>query len=242
MINILIIPDVHGEKSWKIPADAAILAGKKIIFLGDYADGYDITSNECIANLKQIILLKRMHPKLVTLLLGNHDFAYVFNEMGTSGFDPLAAFDYYQVFQKNWSLFDLAWGYTNEDGKYTLFTHAGLTKSFYKSILWEIEDENSKLHRLLKDVDFSILPLHELLNYIKDDNDLLWEIGRARNGYYLSGSIVWADKSELLREPYPGINQVVGHTCGYSIDIQIRNGNTLYFTDNLYRLPLSITL
>ena len=245
-MKLLAIPDVHGTATWKFSANKAVLSGDThIVFLGDYADGYDIKATDCIFNLKQIIAFKKIYPTKVTLLLGNHDLAYVFEHSSITGYDPMFAYEYRMLFQENWNLFDIAWGYEDKAGQYTLLTHAGLTQQHYESISWDIEDERTLLHKVLVEygtVDWKTLPLHDLLNYLKEDDTLLWEIGRARKGDYPVGSVVWADRNELVFDPYPGINQIVGHTCGPGVEIVKSRGNTLYFTDNWGRLPLAIEL
>lgn len=243
ILEVLTIPDVHGEIFWKEVAEQAIYDGIRVIFLGDYIDtrNKNITPSDCYNNLLKIILLKKMYPDMVTLLLGNHDLAYVFDKFTTTGYQATYALEYQRVFNENWELFDLAWGYQGKK-RYTLFTHAGLTKSHYENIKWDITHENSSIYRFFKDSDWQSLTIVEVLNLIKNDENLLWEVGHVRRGQSQTGSIIWADKSELTFEPLEGIDQVVGHTCGYAIEVKKVKDDTLYFVDNWYHSPLLLTL
>jgi len=240
MKEFVAIPDVHGESSWYDIASHSLSQGKHVIFIGDYVDNRFVDPIDCYKNLLKIITFKKIHMDSVTLLLGNHDLAYVFNQYGTSGFNPGLSLDYLKAFNENWDLFDLAYGHQGKD-KYTLFTHAGLTKSHYANIVWDITHESS-IRRFFKDEDWEALPLHEVLNRLKNDQNLLWEVGEIRKGHSLSGSTVWADKSELKAEPFEGIDQVVGHTCEQGIEIAKVKNDTLYFIDNWYHSPLMLTL
>lgn len=238
-MKILVIPDIHGLDTWQNQVYRALnfTNDTHIIFLGDYVDSFDIPLHLIEKNLKSIINLKKKFPDRITCLLGNHDYAYIFGKMSTSGFQASYWDRYKEIFNSNWRHFNLAWGYTSEDGKYTLLTHAGLTKSFYDDIVKEIEAEDSIMHNILVDeaeTPWKELPLHELLNYFIDKIDLLWKIGPSRTRGYspnLTGSIVWADKSELIKYAYPGINQIVGHTNEDYIDIRKLGNDTLYFID-----------
>ena len=78
--KILVIPDVHGIDTWEEPAYKAVHAGIDVIFLGDYCDSFDIDPIKILDNLKKIIKFKEKFPDKISLLLGNHDYAYVFSK------------------------------------------------------------------------------------------------------------------------------------------------------------------
>ena len=71
--------------------------------------------------------------------------------------------------------------------------------------------------------------MHETLNYFKDKFSILWQVGWRTSFPSGPGSIIWADKGEILEDGYPGINQIIGHTPSYSIEKIDRNGDELYF-------------
>jgi len=92
--------------------------------------------------------------------------------------------------------------------------------------------KGSILNRMYDDEeDYKLSPIHEVLNYLKDNITLLWIIGYVRGGVNKTGSIIWADKSELIRDRYIGINQIVGHTGAYFIDVNEKNDDNIYFID-----------
>lgn len=235
-MRTLFIGDIHGSTDWKWIYEKLSMFDK-IIFVGDYVDSFHIMPVNIIDNLKSIINLKKSYPDKVHTLLGNHDYAYVFHKWATSGFRHEYCVEIKSIFDSNWDLFDLAWGYTskdklNKDGsrKYTLVTHAGMTKYFYSLIEEKFEDGNSILNKIYSSLDTPD-PLHEKLNYLKDDIDLLWKVGRARGGGHMCGSIIWADKSELLSNRMEGFDQIVGHTSSYFLEINEKNDDNIYFID-----------
>ena len=242
-MKVLFIGDIHGITSWKEPALNAIKSGTKVVFLGDYVDTHDsnIKPYQIYDNLVNIIEFKKTHPDSVTLLLGNHDYAYVFAKIYTTGFNFHLWWDYRQVINDNWDLFDIAWGFQGKN-KYTLVTHAGLTSYFYGEIERTINDPTEVLYDILVDEldkDWKELPLHELLNYFKDQVRLMWKIGIKRNGDDFTGSIIWADKKELCWYNYQGINQIVGHTNNYYIEMEQVGDDQLFFIDAHYKNNLS---
>jgi len=235
MAKLLIIPDVHGIDSWKESVCEALLTNDvHIIFLGDYVDSFTIDTYKILDNLYEIIKLKKIYPDRITLLLGNHDYAYVFGKVAISGFNFVRWANYRQAFNDNWDLFDLAWGFQGQY-KYTLITHAGLTESFFREVVRDITDKKSVMYDVLineTDISWIDMPLHTLLNYFKDQCGLMWQIGLERWGIYESGSIIWADRRELINDSFKGIDQIVGHTALNSLEIvKTKNNDNLYFTD-----------
>jgi hypothetical protein len=235
-MKLLVIPDVHGLDAWKDQVkDIMHMPDSHVVFLGDYVDsrGEQLGGYEIMSNLNDIIDFKNRYPEKVTLLLGNHDYAYIFGKTAMSGFNVDMWPVYRSIINDNWKLFDIAWGYTALDGKYTLLTHAGLTNWFYAAVVRAINDPEHVMNKILgEDELWKSLPLHELLNYFKDQCELMWKIGTMRWGSSPSGSILWADKRELMLDPYPKIDQMVGHTPGKYIDIRLtKNGERLYFSD-----------
>lgn len=201
--KILIIPDVHGRTFWK----SALESGdyQTIVFLGDYADPYEmegITNRDALKNFESIIAFKQQNPEKVVLLLGNHDLHYYstyYCELARSSrYDPVSAVPLHRLFTKYSSLFQLAWE-TDWGSRHYLFSHAGITQSW-----------------LQRNMELIGQPDAEHLNRLLHSNEglaSLAQVGRMRWGSYPSGSIVWADIDELLgSNPLPGVYQIVGHT------------------------------
>ena len=223
MSKIMIIGDIHGKSDWIKYATEALKAGIEVVFLGDYVDSFDKKPWEIEQNLLRIIAFKKKADKRkawitkVTLLLGNHDYSYIMGKFNTSGYDAVWAEKYREIFNKNWNLFDLAWGhFADFTREYTLVTHAGLTETYWKNYISRKELPHYEfVQKILGEDAFDKKPIHKILNVLKDKFGLLWKIGDHRGGSGTPG-LLWADLSELIDDPMPGINQIVGHTGWHS--------------------------
>jgi hypothetical protein len=210
--KIVFIGDIHGRDGWIDIANDALRNFRHVVFLGDYVDSFHIRPVIIKQNLEAIIGFKIQNHDKVTLLLGNHDWAYIYDRTGISGFKWQVWQDYKKIFKDNIDLFDNAWGYTNPSTKkYTLATHAGLTYTYWnKYILPDLKNPESKLYKLTEGNGLE-MEIHEILNFM-NGSEIFWKVGNMRGG---SGtpSPLWADYLELLDDPYPDINQVFGHTA-----------------------------
>ena len=238
----VIVSDIHGRTDWQKHVNLCLkspIDDLHIIFIGDYVDSFHIDPQLILENLKVIIGLKKKHPNKVTLLLGNHDYAYMFELSQISGYNHIFAPQYKKLFSDNWGLFDLAYGFGTFDWRkrsyqdYTLITHAGLTDYFfYWHILDAIKNKENTMHHLLGKT-YKQYSLHEVINFFKDKRNQMWIVGYNRGGYYPSGSILWADMDELIKNPFKNINQIVGHTSQkVNITVMKDDKNFIYFTDN----------
>lgn len=206
--KVLIIPDVHGRTFWK---DA--VKGREdwhIIFLGDYHDPYpyeSITQQESLENFKEIIELKKLHDKNVTLLIGNHDCTYCF-EWGRyicdCRTDEFRHTDISKIFETNRKLFQMAIELNVGDKEY-VFSHAPILKKWaegfkYDKIATPIEYFNDAFQ--VKDENFEqslccCSPFR--MSYLNDG----------------VGSMVWADVRELVlmqEELFLDDYAIFGHT------------------------------
>ena len=201
--DMLIIPDVHGRGFWKKAVEEH--TDLPVIFLGDYMDPYPqegINNEIALENFKQIMDFKRKNAERVILLIGNHDMHYMSKPfarlaMGTR-FSQLMHPILSQIFKDNERFFHLACS-VEYDGKIVLFTHAGVSKIWY-------EDN--------KDVLDGDIPgcLNNLMN-TDEGIEALANIGGCRGGYHNSGSILWADVSEVMSAvALPRYYQIFGHT------------------------------
>lgn len=236
-MKLLLIPDVHGRHFWKEPVKEAIKSKDvHIIFLGDYVDSFNVEGYKILQNLRDIIAFKKKFPNKVTLLLGNHDYAYIHNFFQITGFNSAMMYDYKKLFEKYKDLFQLAWGYQGTH-RYTLVTHAGLTQGFYDILLKKAKNKKEHIHLFLSDLvndkysSIYKIPIHDFLNYFKDQTDIMWNVSHYRGGAHQYGSFIWADKRELDAYNIKGIDQIIGHTNLSNITIKKIDEDTLYFID-----------
>jgi len=218
--KVLFIGDIHGLSEWRELALDGIKSFYEIVFLGDYMDSFHVSPAIQLDNLKALVAFLRKKPKFgkVTALYGNHDYAYLHAYHSISGYQHNQAYIYREIFEKNRDLFNIAWGYTGDNGKYTLATHAGLTYNFWKNHILPLFDEGGYLNQLTEGKGPTSLSIHETLNYLVDKKELMWKVGSMRGGWGTPGPI-WADYRELIEDPYPGINQVFGHTPKAAVSI-----------------------
>ena len=191
--GLLIIPDVHGRDFWKEAVDCNKY--ERIVFLGDYTDPYDIegiTNEGAVDNFESIIAFKQNNPDKVVLLLGNHDLHYYsdyyYELAGGVRYDPISAIILQRLFQDNSQYFQLAWE-TDWGNKHYLFSHAGITMSWFMRNLHQIQKPDAThLNRLLK---------------TNEGLETLAQVGAIRWGPYPSGSAVWADSSSVSSQTRP---------------------------------------
>ncbi|MDD5649081.1 MAG: metallophosphoesterase [Candidatus Nanoarchaeia archaeon] len=229
--KILFIGDIHGNNDWKDIAEEGLKRFYEIVFLGDYVDSFFIKPIDQIKNLKELIHFvksKTANPdNKITLLLGNHDYAYINGYSGISGYQHSLYIEYQKLFRENIDLFKIAWGHTNEiTKKYTLATHAGLTRRFWNAFVLPIFTEGNYLNELVESKKPEDLEIHETLNLLRDKGSLLWKVGSYRGGSGTPGPL-WADYDELLEDAYDNINQIFGHTPKTAVTVD-------HFDDNFY--------
>jgi len=190
--DIIVIGDIHGRSEWRSIVRKKMTS--RIVFLGDYVDPYDsIGPDDLIANLEDIIELKKENPDRVVLLLGNHDMHYIYEDFPKgSRYDKALAEVITRIFNENRDLFQFAY----QEGK-TVFTHAGISSD------WFCEDFKGDVTRDIAE---------QLNNPTPEQLKAMFQVGVSRYGSDRNGGIFWADLSETARYPLQGIHQVVGHT------------------------------
>ena len=232
-MKILVIGDIHGCTDWEqIVKDNLVYNNiDHVIFLGDYVDSFHIKPPEILKNLLNVIDFAKKHEDKCTLLLGNHDYAYIHNITNITGYNYLYSEQYRQVFYQHKDLFKIAWGYENPiTYKYTLATHAGLAYKYWNFfIMPQITDTNSFLSKLIDEPDK--LPIHEVLNYMSDKSNILWKVGSPRGGSG-TGGILWADYLEIIEDRYPYINQIFGHTPKTSVQVNLMEDDLIVCCDS----------
>lgn len=230
-IRLLVIPDVHGRDFWREPVGWVLKNNNaRVVFLGDYCDCYPNDfdkgvdyQEKAVQGLRDIIGLKKEHPKRITLLLGNHD-AYRWNM--TDICDCRTDYQRYEIihrlFEDNKDLFQLA----DEEyigDRHFIFSHAGIHKGYVK---FAFPDEYDSI------TDKNVVDYFNNA-YLTDDERVIDSLGmydlyRGCGGYDY-GSLVWADiHSWFPRQEYDGYGdyQIVGHTqlqhgCGGFIEDKI---------------------
>lgn len=206
MEKIIIIPDVHGRDFWKSALDD-IKNGVRTIFLGDYHDPYkheNISKQESVNNFKEIIEIAQKYSN-VELLLGNHDFGYIYPEICSSRRD----YDNYEVisklFEDNKHLFKICTMYQD-----VLISHAGVHQD------WLIDIFYPELKNTEDVIKIPIDKIHDDLNKLLEDETQLIAslsiVGGSRGGYYHYGSPIWCDISEHWDNNLLTFRQIVGHS------------------------------
>jgi len=214
----LIIGDLHGKDCWK---EIDIKAYDKIVFLGDYVDHWILSDQKIYENLQDIIKLKKKHPTKVELLLGNHDVQYLYySHFLCSGFRPDMQRSLTELFYNNKDFFKVAYQKDNH-----LFTHAGVTNSWYAEFL------NLPLIQQIKDEQDTIA---DLINKIEQTAQrwLVHKAGSIRGGDG-HGGVTWADRKEMIADMLDGYHQVVGHTVVPRVEVVRFNDKSVTFIDVL---------
>jgi hypothetical protein len=253
-MKTLSIGDVHGRNTWKNilfgsaynyekwmleKTNGTIEEGNytifnsldKIIFVGDYADSFDIDDVEIKKNLLEIIAFKKMLPNKVVLLVGNHDVQYIDKDHFCSGFRHTMLWDLNTIFNDNIEHFQMAYLASGEDKTKILWTHAGVTNGWLKTV-----KESLLGHRFeLFFNDIENMPIDDILN-------TMWQLRMAElfyvdsdsGGYEDFASPLWVRPRRLVGDALGGYNQIVGHTFQETIKTEkTKYGDEITFIDCL---------
>lgn len=140
-MKILVLGDTHGRTEWK-----TIDPNKydKIVFIGDYVDSFNISGNDQLNNLMDIIQFKKDNSDKVVLLFGNHDYHYLVYQTGIaqeySGFQSVFASQFKFIFNENIKLFQMVY---EPYGKIYI-SHAGISEKWLK--FRNIEQDNTMVN------------------------------------------------------------------------------------------------
>lgn len=205
-MKIIVIGDIHGEQTWwKIVTDPSVDISKdKIVFVGDYFDSFNLSTEEIHSNFHEIVKFKEEHSDNVTLILGNHDFHYT----GLST-RHCSGFRHQTMHEMNSLLKALVYDNTLEIVKVIdgiIFSHAGISTTWANDASLDLNDiERSAKEIMLKTPSMYVF----------------------RGGYYAAPygndvfqSPLWIRPDSLLKDKLKGYRQVVGHTnMGRSVKI-----------------------
>jgi len=210
----VVFGDIHGSMYWQKVVNENPAC--RYIFLGDYLDPYEnISRNQLLDNLKEIIQLKKDRNDDVILLLGNHDMHYMRLDIEPcTRFEETIAKDAHYLFTENFHLFTYAFQEENR-----IFTHAGISEK------WFFDDFGGDVNKNIA----------EQLNYPhRDQLPALHRCGWLRGGDINAiGGIFWADIKEL-NVPLQGYIQFVGHNRVGKTTQHEANDGLIVFCDCLY--------
>ena len=240
-INIMSIGDIHGRNSWKInifgslqaydwwknEVDEGIIevmsdqypvlhSMEKIIFVGDYVDSFDVSNEDMLNNLDDIIHFKRTYPEKVILLLGNHDIQYIVKDNVCSGFRPEMKIDIEQRFNDNADLFQICYLHigTNPSGspRRTLWTHAGITQGWLRNAKRQtMFNPKYRFYEEFRDLDYE--PIDVFLEFCwKFRSKCLFDVDSDSGGLNRWAGPLWVRPTTLRFECVEGYDQIVGHT------------------------------
>lgn len=210
-MRIIILPDIHGRKWWKDILDNEVY--DLVVFLGDYVSSHDdISGQEQIENLCNILDFKEQNPDKVILLRGNHDVQHLgYYWAECSGLFPEVEEWLSRKENKERFLKDTQWIYIYKPND-ILFSHAGISKTWLR-----------RTNVLLKDINN--LPPSELFGFSPGKD----------NPYDFYGDSIyqpctWIRPSKLLLDGIKKYTQVVGHTTLKNI-LHRKEGRGFFFCD-----------
>lgn len=218
----LVIGDIHGDDCWKKIIEKE--NHNRIIFVGDYFDSFNITTEKQINNFLDIIEYKKTSGKEVIMLVGNHDYHYFFEEDSyTSGYQNVGKYQIKPIINETKQYLQMAYQMDN-----ILFTHAGVTEEYLKRSNWT-EEINIVEH------------LNELFKYKPLCFGFAYYIPHTEycevHGDDIRQSPIWVRPKSLMKHNQylkKKIIQVVGHTKQNQIDIKGKStGGRYYFIDTL---------
>ena len=244
--KIYVVGDIHAKPHIvdKIQEFLDINDYDKVIFLGDYVDDWGASTEKSYNTLKKLVDMKLENPNKIILISGNHCQSYASaGSFRCSGFNERTRSlvkDLYKTTLNGKPIFQFAFAESNY-----LFTHAGVTNTYWKFLRKKIRQDYPELHHFLEN-PYRTTIISDTLNTIfergfRDQTDELFQTfaqaGLARGGYGIP-SPIWADKDELIEDPIPQIRQVVGHTPVRTISFYPPRGDkenrpNLIFCDTL---------
>lgn len=217
MEKILVLGDTHGRALWKDIIEKEI--PDKIIFLGDYVSTHDnISAEQQISNLEEILSYKEINQDKVILLRGNHDtqhLGYYWAEC--SGWDGKVWNIMSQPEFKERFLNLTQWVYVDDMIK-TIFSHAGISQVWMDNIA-HIQDVH-EINSLEPSEAFGFTP------------DSPWDM----YGNSKTQPPTWIRPQSLCKCNVKEWDQVVGHTPQKEISKMWKNckGNrTIWMCDAL---------
>ncbi len=189
-MKLIAIGDIHGKTIWKEIVEENPDADK-IVFVGDYFDGFGDPPGQ-IENFLEIVELKKKSPDRFVLLFGNHDFHYLNCSYDRySGYQVDQAPKIEKTIRENLQYLQMAY----KAGNY-IFTHAGITHTWLRKFKIDRDD----------DIVVSINAL------FREQPEAFKFAGRDQYGDSPESSPIWVRPQSLQMAAIFNYNQVVGHT------------------------------
>lgn len=200
---LIAIGDTHGRDNWKKIINQHIDDVDKFVFVGDYFDSFDIGPEQQMSNFLDIIEFKKNNIEKVDLLIGNHDFHYLYIDGSIkqySGYQELRDFDIHHLLDENKKYLQLATQYNDE----YLFTHAGVTQTWASLVGI---DPTLPIPEL-------VVQLNDVLEFQPKKLDFNSGIDRYSDPYGNNHfqSPIWVRPPSLTFDGLENVFQVVGHT------------------------------
>lgn len=225
-MKIAVIGDIHGRNSWEKIVSKDY---DKIVFIGDYVDSYEIKPIAQLENLQKIKKFKEENENVI-LLLGNHDYHYLFDEIRYSGYQIDYKKEFQDIFKEmlDNNLIQASWYYND-----VLFTHAGVTDTWIKSTGYEGD---------LKDIKSISEYINDLLINYNGEFHFKDRFFNNPYGNDIFQSPIWIRPQSLLIDRLK-FRQVVGHTSVDEIEIEdyiafidsLKNDNYLEIDNNKFK-------
>lgn len=198
-MKTLVFGDIHGRTIWRDIIDKEKENLGRVIFLGDYVSTHEnISEEDQIKNLKDILDYKESCNIEVILLRGNHDM----EALGYSWAECYPVFRRKDLFSKNNSelknrfLTDTQWTFVDGD---VIYSHAGISREWFSYL--------KKSHENIESI--------EDINQIEPCEDFGFSPGPDNifdtYGDSIHQTCTWIRPTALLRCAVDGTH-VVGHT------------------------------
>lgn len=202
-MKVLVIGDIHGRYIWKeiVTKEGGVHAVDKIVFIGDYFDSPVVSPRKIASNFEIIVNFATRNSRKVCLLVGNHDFHYLYPDFPkSSGYDAKNA-TIAKILLEKAKRSRVLMAATNFDG--VLYTHAGVSNSwmYIASRLLKKEEQEQGIPYCVN----AVLDKHpELFAF--------WKFDDSGHGEHPCQSPMWIRPKSLMGEMPAGWKQVVGHT------------------------------
>jgi len=213
-MKTILLGDTHGRTLWK--DIVAKESPDQVVFIGDYFDSLDISQENQLRNFIDILEYKYRIPNTI-LLIGNHDFHYMFNYERYSGFQPKMYPTFNHLLNEEKDSFQMA--FLLDD---LLCTHAGVSAEWLK------DNDISEDADIVKEINelFIAQPRMFMFTGSEPSGDNTYQTPI----WIRPQSLMIANKNSSLKKTY---RQVVGHTQ-VSADASIEMLNK--FTGGRYSL------
>lgn len=224
-VKTLFVGDIHNKAKTILPQVDEIIKKHnvdKTVLMGDYINDFDTTARQEIDSALFLVDWTLSKPSgTVVPLIGNHDVPYlippydsqrwpIIENGNAPGFRKKA----YRKVHEAWTSpamkhrWRAAYAFTTGDGRRWLCSHAGFTEPWCTSMKIYDDADHVDIYKIADTMDW--LLEHGRWSILYEDG---W--GRGGSGW---GSLIWADKREVLDSPLPGTCQIAGHSIVSTVE------------------------